>query len=1049
MQKTDLGTTRRDFLKIGVASTGLFLGGFGISNLYAADDQGNPDPLQGVAGATMIRTACMMCNAGCGLQVKVKGGVALKIEGNPFCVHTNDYSTAGAESVAGDITNNTVNSGRICVRGNSGLMTLYDPYRLKTPLKRVGPRGSGQFEAISWSTAMTEIAAALAACRDNVLDIDATDTDYGTEGPGGVPAGYGKKSNRYVWSRGRDQISQITKRFNDAYGTKNHIEHSSICNTAWAIGAKANFPAPAQGNSYKYHRVDLDNCTYLIILGSNPLEANVGTPFWQRKITDRLASGSFTLTVVDPFFTHTAAKANRWVPIKPGGDFAFVMAMLRRMIDTGTGLDTTFLRIPNITAANAAGYRNYVGAAFLVNTATHKFMSGAEAGITPTTTLTIAATSTDTTLTVGDTTGFSAPGSVRIDSEIIHYTGLTPTTFTGCTRGSLNLSAASHLLGATVSPAFVVVDTGGTAQPYTNVATTDNYNYSGTVNGVAVKSAFRHLYDEGMTRTVDEWAALCEIDVPTIQALVTEWTAAARPCLEAYRGAFAHSNGAYTQMAVNIFNAVTGRVDRLGGYATGPRFGASEPTRNPAFPTTGGVRIDRAGSKYTGTPPTPTRQWYYTASQISQEMLPSAGMGYPYKVKVMTFYCYNPVYTFPVASGQKNALLATDGSGNYKIEKTVSHTIFMDETAVLCDYILPDSTYLERFSAPFTGYPTVHTKSGTIRRPVVGTYRAITAQNGATRIYIPPDASLNGNTFADASAVLANWSGPMPYDEQLIQLGKLLGLPGFGTDGMGVGVHLDTAYQFWDRALASASGLTAGAGLGGEGATGVPGDSANANMTIGGRWENPAQIEHGTYAGWVRNLYGDYIALYDEKIGTSKNYMISPNPYLYGYPKWMDPRTGQTGIVHTDAAYPFRLLTYKRVFHTQSRSASNQWLRELQTQGFVYLNSGDAAGLSVVTGDYVKITSPNGRTTTARARVIEGLKPGCVMVDHHFGRDWFGSKPYTVDGVLSAFDASIGGAGAFTNDVYRPDSAFGDVPLTDTVSGQVSFFDTQVSVSKV
>ena len=75
-------------------------------------------------------------------------------------------------------------------------------------------------------------------------------------------------------------------------------------------------------------RVDLDNVEYLILLGTNPLEANVGTPYWARKLMTFKANGG-KLVVVDPFFTHTASKADTWIPIKPGTDLALLMGIMR------------------------------------------------------------------------------------------------------------------------------------------------------------------------------------------------------------------------------------------------------------------------------------------------------------------------------------------------------------------------------------------------------------------------------------------------------------------------------------------------------------------------------------------------------------------------------------------------------------------------------------------------------------------------------------------------------------------------------------------------
>lgn len=66
--------TRRTFLKVGSVVAASAICGFELKRLYAIDDDINPDPNVGDTGVKVIRTACMMCNAGCGMQVKVKDG---------------------------------------------------------------------------------------------------------------------------------------------------------------------------------------------------------------------------------------------------------------------------------------------------------------------------------------------------------------------------------------------------------------------------------------------------------------------------------------------------------------------------------------------------------------------------------------------------------------------------------------------------------------------------------------------------------------------------------------------------------------------------------------------------------------------------------------------------------------------------------------------------------------------------------------------------------------------------------------------------------------
>ena len=78
-------------------------------------------------------TTCYMCACRCGIKVHLKGGAIRYIEGN---------------------RNHPVNRGVLCAKGSAGIMQHYSPARLKKPLKRTGPRGSGEFKEIEWDEAL-------------------------------------------------------------------------------------------------------------------------------------------------------------------------------------------------------------------------------------------------------------------------------------------------------------------------------------------------------------------------------------------------------------------------------------------------------------------------------------------------------------------------------------------------------------------------------------------------------------------------------------------------------------------------------------------------------------------------------------------------------------------------------------------------------------------------------------------------------------------------------------------------------------------------------
>ena len=85
-------------------------------------------------GDRVETTTCYMCACRCGIRVHIKDGRLRYIEGNP---------------------EHPVNKGVLCAKGSAGIMQHYSPARLKTPLLRTGPRGSGEFKEISWDEALS------------------------------------------------------------------------------------------------------------------------------------------------------------------------------------------------------------------------------------------------------------------------------------------------------------------------------------------------------------------------------------------------------------------------------------------------------------------------------------------------------------------------------------------------------------------------------------------------------------------------------------------------------------------------------------------------------------------------------------------------------------------------------------------------------------------------------------------------------------------------------------------------------------------------------
>ncbi|MDP2660997.1 MAG: molybdopterin-dependent oxidoreductase, partial [Dehalococcoidia bacterium] len=134
-----MSLTRRQFLQLaGVSTAGavIFAGcSPPASELLVESAARFPEDL--VTGIdNWYATVCRLCPSGCGIIVRIMEGRAKKIEGNP------DYP---------------VNKGKLCAVGQAGVQALYHPNRIQGPLRRTGPRGSGQYEPVSWDQALNDL----------------------------------------------------------------------------------------------------------------------------------------------------------------------------------------------------------------------------------------------------------------------------------------------------------------------------------------------------------------------------------------------------------------------------------------------------------------------------------------------------------------------------------------------------------------------------------------------------------------------------------------------------------------------------------------------------------------------------------------------------------------------------------------------------------------------------------------------------------------------------------------------------------------------------
>ncbi|RMF72323.1 MAG: hypothetical protein D6738_11595, partial [Acidobacteria bacterium] len=200
-EKPRLTIDRRLFLKSTLAAGAALTLGPSVLTSAAVEsiNYGSPDPLETEANVRIVRSVCLMCHSACGIQGKVADGVLVKVDGNPY--HPNSALPTERLPYATPVEQADLVRGHNCVKSQAAVQTVYDPYRLKNPLKRVGPRGSGQWQEISWKQALDEIADRLRPYYQPGVPIDPAFPEFGD-----LP-------NKVLFSAGRIEHGQ--KEFTD------------------------------------------------------------------------------------------------------------------------------------------------------------------------------------------------------------------------------------------------------------------------------------------------------------------------------------------------------------------------------------------------------------------------------------------------------------------------------------------------------------------------------------------------------------------------------------------------------------------------------------------------------------------------------------------------------------------------------------------------------------------------------------------------------------------------------------------------------------------
>ena len=1036
--------TRRSVLKGAALLGGTALMADKIQRARAAVpgvSEGSIHPL--ARAENQIHSVCLQCHTACPIKVKILDGVAVKIDGSPYGTQTMlpHLPTATSLEKAASV------DGKLCPKGQAGIQTLYDPHRLRKVLNRAGPRGANRWESIPFKQAVEEIVEggrtfrkvpgerdrtapglrSLFVLRDAKLSktmaADAKKVGNGKMTPEAFRAEYrdrmnvlidpehpdlGPKNNRFVGLFGRIEHGRkewANRWLLNGFGSNNRFDHTSICEQSHHIAYKEmtrQFKKGKWTGGKTHMKPDSSNSEFIIFFGTGAFEANFGPTNMAEKVCEGLSTGRLKIAVVDPRLSKTAAKAWRWAPIRPGGDAALALGMIRVIIKEGRH-DLKFLENANAAAAKADGETCWTGATHLVR-------------LEPD----------------------GSPGAFLRAADL----GLGP-------KDQLVVSRGGELLA---------VDPNGKMNPVEG-----DLDAAGEVNGIQFVSAFRILQERAEAKSLGRWARLAGLSRRTIVDFAREFTAHGKKAVaELYRGPVQHTHGYYTAQAIISLNLLVGNIDHRGGLIQGGGHWhelGDKPGRpfnvkkklHPGKLTPFGVKLTREGSRYekstlfAGYPA--KRPWFPFTSNVYQEILPSAEDGYPYPVQAVFLHMGTPVFATPAGHAIIDFLRDPK-----RLPLFVACDIVVAETSMYADYIIPDLSFLERWGTPHTT-PDVLSKSSKVRQPTVAPITETVRVFGE-------EMPISMESFMLAVAERLNLPG---YGKDGFGPGQdfvrpedyYLRLAANLAAGDKPGEALPDADAREMRLFAVARRHLPRSVYDPKKWRKAAGPHWKRVVTLlnrGGRYEDFGK----TYKnGRAAHAFQGMLNLYIERVAGAKDSMTGKR--FSGAPAYR-PVTEAGGKVVEDREFPLQLITYKEITGGHSRTAGNYWTQTaVLPENFILMNRRDVLRMGLRDGEPAALlckTNIKGEwdlgngdrvRMVGRVRAIEGMRPGVAAVSWHYGHWAYGARDIVVDGKTIKGDPRRA-TGLCPNAAMRIDEGLKNVCLSDVIGGSASFYDTRVKV---
>jgi len=945
-------------------------------------------------------TGCLGCTTECGVRVRIdrKSGKILRVAGNPYNPLSTDAHLPMKASVKESFVSLTALkdkglAGRstACGRGNAVADKVNSPYRVLTPLKRVGPRNSGQWEPISFEQLVKEVTGGgnlfgeghvdgLAAIRDTQTPIDPAQPELGP-----------KANQLALISSVDDGRVQFVRRFlQKSFGSINFVGHGSYCGGSYRSGSGALF---GDLKAMPHGKPDFDNAEFILFVGTAPGQA--GNPFKMQgaKIARRRAEGTLSYVVVDPVLTHADSRASgeqaRWLPIQPGTDGAMAMAIIRWLFEHEK-FDASYLGFPNEALALKNGEPSFCNATHLVVTEP----------------------------------GHPREGRMLRASDLGHAVAEEARYKDGDAYVCLDAAGKPRLHDKATEAAPLFVDT------------------TLAVGGqdIHVKSALQLLREEAMRFEMQGYAEACGIPVTTLATLAEKLATHGKKASVIAHGGMMSGSGFYNAYALMSINMLLGNLNWVGGFAgkaggfkdagNGPRYdletfpGMVKPSgihlsRNVPYEKTSAFAAKKAAGEKPYPAPAP---WFPNAPGLTTQLLPGAVAGYPYRLKALFLWASNPLY----GTAGMRAHIGKELADPKHIPLIVAIDPFINETGAYADYIVPDTMMYETWGwvAPWNG---VTTKTMTAFWPVLETKNAKAADGQPVCvesffIALAKELQLPGfgdNALADAEGNLY----PLHTREDWYLRGGA-NIAWLGKEPVGDATEEDMRLSGVDRLLPALQKSL------------KPEEVAKVAflLTRGGRYQPARDRADEDNPEWLRNRWKPMLHVWNENLGGSKNSLSGKRNS--GCPTWREPALADGTPMRQHfprAEWPLELVSYKSALQN-SYSIGSTALLSLHPENPVLIHPQDAERYGLTLGDLVEINTPAGRLR-ARVMVHAGIKLGVAAFEHGFGHHELGARAHRIGKELQPQNERLA-AGVNLNDLGLLDPTRSDKGAwVDAISG--------------